>query len=146
MATVNENLLSAPCSMVRVQLLLIPRSSISSTNLPSVWVYDLYYLNWALILVHSAPDMSTVSASIIRTVHHQPFACQKGVPIITTGSLKSRKNGNPGMPIFTGCVYFHDTGVIKFCFLRRTNFSTEPVSSTFSSNTPSGKFSGRTST
>ena len=34
----------------------------------------------------------------------------KGVPIITTGSLKSRKNGNPGMPIFTGCVYFHDTG------------------------------------
>ena len=31
----------------------------------------------------------------------------KGVPIITTGSLKSRKNRNPGMPIFTGCVYFH---------------------------------------
>ena len=37
----------------------------------------------------------------------------KGVPIITTGSLKSRKNGNPGMPIFTGCVYFHDTGGLK---------------------------------
>ena len=34
----------------------------------------------------------------------------KGVPIITLGSLKSRKNRNPGMPIFTGCVYFHDTG------------------------------------
>ena len=34
-----------------------------------------------------------------------------GVPIITTGSLKSRKNGNPGMPIFTGCVYFHDNGI-----------------------------------
>ena len=35
----------------------------------------------------------------------------KGVPIITTGSPKSRENGNPGMPIFTGCVYFHDTGI-----------------------------------
>ena len=34
----------------------------------------------------------------------------KGVPIITTGCLKSLENGNPGMPIFTGCVYFHDTG------------------------------------
>ena len=32
--------------------------------------------------------------------------------IITTGSLKSRENGNPGMPIFTGCVYFHDTGML----------------------------------
>ena len=28
-----------------------------------------------------------------------------------TGYLKSRENGNPGMPIFTGCVYFHDTGL-----------------------------------
>ena len=37
----------------------------------------------------------------------------KGVPIITTGSLKSRKNGNPGMPIFTGCVYFHDTPLAR---------------------------------
>ena len=34
----------------------------------------------------------------------------KGVPIITAGCLKSRENGNPGMPIFTGCVDFHDTG------------------------------------
>ena len=34
----------------------------------------------------------------------------KGVPKITTGWLKSRKNGSPGMPIFTECVYFHDTG------------------------------------
>ena len=113
MATVNENLLSAPCSMVRVQLLLIPRSSISSTNLPSIWVYDLYYLNWALILIHSAPDMSTVSASIRQYRTHRPSSAVcvlKGIPIITTGSPKSRKNGNPGMPIFTGCVYFHDTG------------------------------------
>ena len=41
-----------------------------------------------------------------------PAVCVlKGVPIITTGSLKSRENGNPGMPIFTGCVYFHDNGL-----------------------------------
>ena len=36
----------------------------------------------------------------------------EGVPIITTGSLKPRKNGNPRMPIFTGCVYFHDNGSV----------------------------------
>ena len=126
MATVNENLLSAPCSMVRVQLLLIPRSSISSTNLPSVWVYDLYYLNWALILVHSAPDMSTVSAYIRQYRTHRPSSAicvLKGVPIITTGSLKSCKNGNHGMPIFTGCVYFHDRPVRPwpYRFLREIN-------------------------
>ena len=33
----------------------------------------------------------------------------KGISIITTESLKSRKNGNPRMPILVGCVYFHDT-------------------------------------
>ena len=38
---------------------------------------------------------------------------QRGVPIITTGCFKSRENGNPGMPIFTGCVYFHDTGRLR---------------------------------
>ena len=43
-----------------------------------------------------------------------PTVCsQRGVPILTTGYLKSCENGNPGMPIFTGCVYFHDTGVKK---------------------------------
>ena len=40
-----------------------------------------------------------------------PTVCsQRGVPIIKTGYLKSRENGNPGMPIFTGCEYFHDNG------------------------------------
>ena len=37
------------------------------------------------------------------------YCSGRGVPIITTGCLKSRENGNPGIPIFTGCVYFHDT-------------------------------------
>ena len=37
----------------------------------------------------------------------------KGVPIIMTGCLKSCENGNPGMPIFTGCVYFHDNGCVN---------------------------------
>ena len=58
------------------------------------------------ILGHYAPDMSVLYASL-----HVPTVCsQRGVPIITTGYLKSRENGNPGMPIFTGCVYFYDTG------------------------------------
>ena len=36
-----------------------------------------------------------------------------GVPIITTGCLKSRENGNPGMPIFTGvCRYAPDSMVV----------------------------------
>ena len=41
-----------------------------------------------------------------------PAVCVlKGVPIITTGCLKSHENGNPGMPIFTGCVYTVKKGV-----------------------------------
>ena len=62
------------------------------------------------ILAHSTPDMFWQL-----TVYRQ--CCtrlqSKGVPIITMGCLKSRENENPGMPIFTGCVYFHDTG--KLC-------------------------------
>ena len=45
-----------------------------------------------------------VYTSECRTCHvgHQPFACEKGP--------KSHKNGNPRMPILTGCAYFYDTG------------------------------------
>ena len=50
----------------------------------------------------------TVSTSNIRVIWIVAVCVLKGVPIITTGSLKSCKNGNHGMPIFTGCVYFHD--------------------------------------
>ena len=51
-------------------------------------------------------------------VRCRPYAASGGwsygrdYVIITTGSLKSHKNGNPVMPIFMGCVYFYDTGCI----------------------------------
>ena len=78
------------------------------TLIPSVQVHDLYnlnwplntwpFLNWKLCLPESYASPVSSAVCIL-----------KGVPIITAGSLKSRKNGNPGMPIFTRCVYFHDT-------------------------------------
>ena len=48
MAAVKDNLLSALCSS-ECSSLLILQSSISSTNLPSAQVHDLYYLNWPVV-------------------------------------------------------------------------------------------------
>ena len=64
------------------------------------------------ILGHYAPDMFwqlTVPSVLYVSLNFPTVYSQRGVPIIMTGCLKSRQNGNPGMPIFTGCVYLHDT-------------------------------------
>ena len=42
-------------------------------------------------------------------VGYNPLS-QEGVPVFTVGSPYSREYGDPGVPIFTGCVYFYDTG------------------------------------
>ena len=100
--------------LIRMQLFTNP-SIFNFQHEPFICpVYDLY-TTWIcnFILSHSAPDMFsnlTVSASNVRVIWIVAVCMLKGVPTITTGSLKSCKNGNPGMPIFTGCMYFHDTG------------------------------------
>ena len=94
---------------VRVELFTIMLSmcsliSFSSMNLPSVRVYDLNYLNWPLILGDFASDMFWKLMVSVSIIHVIAVCMLKGVPIITTGSLKSRKNGNPEIPLFMGCV------------------------------------------
>ena len=64
------------------------------------------------ILGYYAPDMFwqlTVPSVLYASLNVPTVCSQRGVPIITMGYLKSRENGNPGVPIFTGCVYFHGT-------------------------------------
>ena len=74
------------------------------------------YLNWPLYTCPFFTWRPTVSARIvcvtgvISCLRTEGGSCNHdGVPIITTGSLKSRKNWSPGMPIFTGVYIFHDT-------------------------------------
>ena len=43
---------------------------------------------------------------------NEPTFCgtHGGIPIFTAGFPDLRENAHPGMPKFTGCVYFYDTG------------------------------------
>ena len=82
----NVNLLSALCSS-ECSSSVIPQSSISSTNLPSVRVYDLYYLNLPLYTWPFCTDMFsnlTVSTSNVHVTWIisrllNTFASQKSV-------------------------------------------------------------------
>ena len=73
---------------------------------------------WYVLRTESA---GIVSVNPYRTASRR----QKGVPIITTGSPKSREYGDPGMPIFTGCVNFYDTGPRRGVSFQATIHSNE---------------------
>ena len=85
-----------------------------SLALATVRKFMVTELQWLTLL----PELVTLHLAILylktdcirRNRVSSAVSVLKGVPIITLGSLISLKNGNPGMPIFTGCVYFHNTG------------------------------------
>ena len=61
--------------------------------------------NWRLVYC-----INSCRQRIVRWCHSVLQLPAKGVPIITTGSPNSCEYGDPGMPIFRGCVNFYDTG------------------------------------
>ena len=87
-----------------------------------LWLLTSLSISHSQSLSVSPPDFATLYSLILHLTRLENWTrsyrqCrpvlrrqQKGVPIITTGSPKSREYGDPGMPIFTGCINFYDTG------------------------------------
>ena len=101
----NRNLLSALCSS-ECSSSLIPWSSVSSTKLPSVRVYDLlvYYLNWPL---HTSPFCTW---HVLTTDHNQYPPVSYASSAVsnmhdTMGSLKS--GPDTGVPMHVYGVWWH---------------------------------------
>ena len=103
-AAMNESLL--PHLAIRVWLFTNPSIFIFRTNLPSLQVYDLYYLNLYTWLFRTWYVLMSDCIRQCHTSHysHLLFLRGKGVRIVTMA----------WEPYIYGCAYFHATGRCKF--------------------------------
>ena len=99
------------CFSLQVAALDLPFSNSYRRMLSPPDFATLYslILTWHVLRTEPVPSVSTRTVSVDPYRQCRPLP-QKGVPIITMGSPNSREYGDPGMPIFTGCVNFYDTG------------------------------------